>query len=272
MPAIIPIPAFADNYIWLIREGASPRSSIPAMRRRCSPTSMRERARADGDPRRRIITRDHVGGNRALLARFRARCSVRRTRRSRAARRRLAKAIASTSRASAVRSTCSTFPAIPRATSRMSATSAARPRVFCGDTLFARLRPPVRGHARADVASLSKLAALPAATRVYCGHEYTLANLRFACAVEPGNADAAGSAEAREQDKRDARRADPAVDDRRGAGHQSVPARGDAGGARRGGSACRTRAAPTTSRRSPRCGRGRTRSLNAGWRGTVVGT
>ena len=36
--------------------------------------------------------------------------------------------------------------------------------------------------------SLPKLAALPPATRAYCAHEYTLANLRFALAVEPGSA------------------------------------------------------------------------------------
>jgi hydroxyacylglutathione hydrolase len=35
--------------------------------------------------------------------------------------------------------------------------------------------------------SLGKLARLPGTTRVYCGHEYTLANIRFAEAVEPGN-------------------------------------------------------------------------------------
>jgi hydroxyacylglutathione hydrolase len=35
--------------------------------------------------------------------------------------------------------------------------------------------------------SLAKLAALPGPTRVYCAHEYTLANIRFARAVEPGN-------------------------------------------------------------------------------------
>jgi GNAT superfamily N-acetyltransferase len=35
--------------------------------------------------------------------------------------------------------------------------------------------------------SLAKLARLPAATRAYCGHEYTLSNIRFAEAVEPGN-------------------------------------------------------------------------------------
>jgi hydroxyacylglutathione hydrolase len=63
------------------------------------------------------------------------------------------------------------------------------PLLFCGDTLFAcgcgRL---FEGTARQMVASLDALAALPASTRVYCAHEYTLANIRFALAVEPGNA------------------------------------------------------------------------------------
>ncbi|MGL4231032.1 MAG: hydroxyacylglutathione hydrolase [Casimicrobium sp.] len=60
--------------------------------------------------------------------------------------------------------------------------------VLCGDTLFAagcgRLfeGTPAQMHA-----SLAKLAALPAATRVYCTHEYTMSNLRFALAVEPHN-------------------------------------------------------------------------------------
>jgi hydroxyacylglutathione hydrolase len=35
--------------------------------------------------------------------------------------------------------------------------------------------------------SLDRLAALPDATRVFCAHEYTLSNLKFAAAVEPGN-------------------------------------------------------------------------------------
>ncbi len=63
--------------------------------------------------------------------------------------------------------------------------------LFCGDTLFAagcgRLfeGTPAQMHR-----SLSRLAALPEATQVYCGHEYTLANLRFALTVEPENRDA----------------------------------------------------------------------------------
>src|SRR5690349_11503640 len=61
--------------------------------------------------------------------------------------------------------------------------------LFCGDTLFAcgcgRL---FEGTPAQMVSSLAKLARLPGETRAYCGHEYTLANIRFAEAVEPGNA------------------------------------------------------------------------------------
>lgn len=60
--------------------------------------------------------------------------------------------------------------------------------LFCGDTLFSvgcgRL---FEGTPAQMSASLAKLSALPASTRVYCGHEYTAANIRFAQAVEPGN-------------------------------------------------------------------------------------
>ncbi len=62
------------------------------------------------------------------------------------------------------------------------------PLLFCGDTLFAagcgRL---FEGTPQQMHASLSRLASLPADTRVFCTHEYTLANLQFAHAVEPGN-------------------------------------------------------------------------------------
>ena len=60
--------------------------------------------------------------------------------------------------------------------------------LFCGDTLFACGCGRVfEGTPGQMLASLSKLAALPDATRVYCGHEYTLANIKFARAVDPGN-------------------------------------------------------------------------------------
>jgi len=60
--------------------------------------------------------------------------------------------------------------------------------VFTGDTLFVGGCGRVfEGQAATMVSSLAKLAALPDDTRVYCGHEYTEKNLRFALTLEPGN-------------------------------------------------------------------------------------
>ena len=60
--------------------------------------------------------------------------------------------------------------------------------VFCGDTLFAAgCGRMFEGTAPMMSASLNKLKNLPATTRVYCAHEYTQANIRFARAVEPAN-------------------------------------------------------------------------------------
>ena len=60
--------------------------------------------------------------------------------------------------------------------------------LFCGDTLFSvgcgRL---FEGTPEQMQVSLDKLAALPASTRVFCGHEYTLSNCDFALQVEPDN-------------------------------------------------------------------------------------
>ena len=62
------------------------------------------------------------------------------------------------------------------------------PLLFCGDTLFsAGCGRLFEGSPAQMLASLDNLAALPDATRVCCAHEYTLSNLKFACAVEPGN-------------------------------------------------------------------------------------
>ena len=62
--------------------------------------------------------------------------------------------------------------------------------LFCGDTLFAGGCGRLLGSSTAaDLhASLQKIATLPANTKIFCAHEYTLSNLRFAQAVEPGNA------------------------------------------------------------------------------------
>jgi len=68
-----------------------------------------------------------------------------------------------------------------------------RPLLFCGDTLFSggcgRL---FEGTPAQMLASLDRLATFPGDTRVCCTHEYTLSNLRFALAVEPDNSELIG--------------------------------------------------------------------------------
>lgn len=76
--------------------------------------------------------------------------------------------------------------------------------LFCGDTLFACGCGRVfEGTAEQMYASLEKLRALPDDTKVYCGHEYTLANIGFAKTVEPHNA-ALARREARDRGLREA--------------------------------------------------------------------
>jgi hydroxyacylglutathione hydrolase len=63
-----------------------------------------------------------------------------------------------------------------------------RGRVFTGDSLFAGGCGKVFDSMSDMAQSLDRLAGLPDETEVYCGHEYTLENLRFAMAVDPNNA------------------------------------------------------------------------------------
>jgi hydroxyacylglutathione hydrolase len=66
----------------------------------------------------------------------------------------------------------------------------AQPLLFCGDTLFsAGCGRLFEGTPAQMQDSLERLASLPDATQVCCTHEYTLSNLRFALAVDPDNAD-----------------------------------------------------------------------------------
>jgi hydroxyacylglutathione hydrolase len=77
------------------------------------------------------------------------------------------------------------------------------PLLFCGDTLFAGGCGRVfEGNPGMMLESLHKLAALPPQTRVFCAHEYTMANLAFAAAVDPSN-DALQSRIGRDQAARD---------------------------------------------------------------------
>lgn len=202
MVEIIPIPAFRDNYIWLLREGrhaavVDPGDAAPVLayldRAQLALTAI-------------VATHhhsDHVGGIPALLERFEvpvfgpARETV--PGRTHALRDGDRFDVPGLSIALATLD-------IPGHTAGHIACHGdieGTPSLFCGDTLFAggcgRL---FEGTPEQMWASLSSLAGLPAATRVYCGHEYTLANLRFALAVEPANADI-GARMQRESAKRE---------------------------------------------------------------------
>jgi hydroxyacylglutathione hydrolase len=201
MPAIIPIPAFRDNYIWALREG-----DVAAVVDPGDATPVLAWLDANGVSLCAIIAThhhaDHVGGIERLRARFDvpvfgpARESIPARTRALAVNDRfdvpgLGLALAGLD--------------IPGHTAGHIACYATgvEPLVFCGDTLFAagcgRL---FEGTPAQMSASLAKLAALAPATRVYCGHEYTLANLQFARAVEPGS-EALVAREARERAKRE---------------------------------------------------------------------
>lgn len=201
MAAIIPIPAFSDNYIWLLREGRDAVVVDPG----------------DADPviafieherlaLRAIVTThhhpDHVGGVPALLARGEVPVfgPARET-------------IPGRTHALAEGDVI-VLPGIGRELRVLDVPGhtaghiayvgdAGDPVAFVGDTLFAggcgRL---FEGTPQQMAASLRKLAALAPATAVYCAHEYTLSNLRFAEAVEPHSASLRARI-AREQGKRD---------------------------------------------------------------------
>ena len=111
---------------------------------------------------------------------------------------------------------------------------------FVGDTLFSiGCGRVIEGTPEMMWQSLLKLRGLPDDTRIYCGHEYTKANIRFAKTIEPNNA--ALNARAAEVDKLLARaQADGSLNHRRGKGGEPVPARGRA----RGGKIGRARRQP----------------------------
>lgn len=183
-----PIPAFQDNYIWLVRGARDPRAVAVVDPGDAAPVlAVLE---AEGLALAAILAthhhRDHVGGVDALVAATGARAFG-------PAHERVRLPVAPLAGGDAV-----DLPElglafrvidIPGHTSGHIA-FAGHGAVFCGDTLFsAGCGRLFEGTAAQMLGSLEALAGLPEETRVYCGHEYTAANLRFAASVEPGNSD-----------------------------------------------------------------------------------
>lgn len=184
---IVAVPVLRDNYVWLVHDSASgetvavdPSVADPAL----------EAAAARGWKITQVWNThwhpDHTGGNDAIRAA--TGCKI--TGPAEAEKvSRMDRIVAGGDRA-AIGEIQAALIDIPCHTAgHVAFHLPAEQAAFVGDTLFAmgcgRL---FEGDAAQMYQSLHRLAALPDDTRIYCGHEYTLANGVFALTVEPDNA------------------------------------------------------------------------------------
>ena len=187
---LVPLPAFADNYIWMLQDGAraivvDPGDAQPVL----------DALRAGQLQLAAILVThhhaDHTGGVAALHAATGATVYG-------PARERIPDPFTPLAQGDVAEALGLRFEVIdiPGHTAGHIAfflpadAAGSKPILFCGDTLFsAGCGRLFEGTPVQMLHSLDALAALPDDTRICCGHEYTLANLRFARAVEPENAD-----------------------------------------------------------------------------------
>lgn len=188
---IMPVPAFDDNYIWVVDDG---RAALVVDPGQAAPIIAHLQAHQLALAAI-VITHhhaDHSGGIAELICAFGGDVPVIGPAEARIAG--ITRVVADGERV-AVAAPALTLDviAVPGHTSThlaYLATVDGAPRwLFCGDTLFATgCGRMFEGTAAQMQASLARLAGLPDGVEVCCAHEYTLANIRFAQAVEPGNA------------------------------------------------------------------------------------
>lgn len=190
VPNVVAVRAFTDNYIWVIRDhlhavAVDPGEAPPVL----------EYLRRESLKLVAILNthhhNDHVGGNAALLQEFRVPVYGPASENIPTVTNRLKECTDKESEEG-----CAYLPEfslslhvldIPGHTAGHIAYYGAN-LLFCGDTLFAcGCGKLFEGTPQQMFHSLEKLADLPNHTQVYCGHEYTLNNIRFARVVEPGN-------------------------------------------------------------------------------------
>jgi len=204
---IVAVPAFADNYIWLVHDAASGATAVVDPGDGAAALAAAEqRGWTIGQVWNTHWHADHTGGNLAIKQSTGARVS------GPASGRIPGRDVALAEGGEVhIGEHVGRVIEVPGHTLDHIALIFDEDRVaFVGDTLFAmgcgRL---FEGTPEQMYRSLKRLAALPDDTRLYCAHEYTLSNGRFAVSAEPGNAAAA------------ARLAD--VEAMRAAGHITVP-------------------------------------------------
>ncbi|UCE31770.1 MAG: hydroxyacylglutathione hydrolase [Burkholderiales bacterium] len=188
-----PIPAFQDNYFWLVRAPAGPACAV------VDPGDAEpvQRALAEHGLRLEAILLthhhpDHVGGVEALVHAHQPVVYGPAAEGTEHVQHRLGGGDTLELAAIGLRARVLDVPGHTRGHIAYVAEPLGddpRPLLFCGDTLFAagcgRL---FEGTPAQMLDSLERLAALPDETLVFCAHEYTLSNLRFARAVTPDDA------------------------------------------------------------------------------------
>ena len=229
---IVRIPVLNDNYVWLMREPQS--GSVGVVDPAVAGPVLAEAAK-----RRWKITHilnthhhgDHVGGNREIKEA--TGCTIVGPRRDRARIPGIDVEVDDGERYRFGEAEADVFFVPGHTSGHIAYAFREQKALFCGDTLFAlgcgRL---FEGTPQQMWTSLSRLRALPDDMRVYCAHEYTQSNARFAVTVEADNDKLIKRSAA---DRRGARqgRGHGALAARRGEGHQPVPARRRAGRAAR---------------------------------------
>ena len=193
-----PVPCLQDNYLWLLRENATGAVAI------CDPgeagPAIAAVEAAGGQLDQILLTHhhaDHIGGVAALKARFpRAKVVGAAIDAHRLPPLDLMVMDGDVVRLGATRAVVLHLPG--HTTGHIAFHFVTDNILLCGDVIFALGcgRPLEAGGMEALWRSFQRLAALPPATRLCCGHEYTEANARFALHVDPDNAALKAEAEA----------------------------------------------------------------------------
>ena len=183
---VIPVPALSDNYIWMLRDPAS--GTVAVVDPGQAAPALDAAAARDWRIGQVLITHwhpDHTGGTAAIKAATGASVTGPAEAEKVVPMDRI---IAGGDRVSVGELEAEVWDIPAHTAGHIALYFAAAKKIFTGDTLFAmgcgRL---FEGTAAQMFANMQRFIALPDDVRIYCGHEYTLANARFAAHVDPAN-------------------------------------------------------------------------------------